>query len=236
MVFEYMSLSVVENIDCMTRLREAPDNHWDLAICDPPYGIRRDEGFEGFGGFGTPIARKKYKGWGDDETPTQEYFDHLLRVAEKVIIWGGQFFTDKLPQAGHWVFWDKQNTMPTFGDGELAYTNFERGSVKRVICQWNGLLGREKDERIHATQKPIKLYKWLLTNYAKQGDTILDTHLGSGSSRIAAYDLGFDFTAFELDHDYWLAQEERFARHIAQPQLFEIPRAEPIQEVMFAAA
>lgn len=123
--------------------------------------------------------------------------------------------------------------MPTFGDGELAYTNFERNSMKRVICEWNGLLGKERGERIHATQKPIKLYKWLLVNYARPGNTILDTHLGSGSSRIAAYDLGLEFTGYELDKDYFDAQERRFADHIAQPKLFAPEPIEMVQANFF---
>ncbi len=133
---------------------------------------------------------------------------------------GGQFFTDKLPKSGHWIFWDKQNTMPTFGDGELAYTNFNRNSVKRFICQWNGLLGKEEQNRIHATQKPVKLYKWLLDKYAKKGQRILDTHLGSGSIAIACHDYGFDLVGCEIDKDYYAAALKRYNNHIAQTKLF----------------
>lgn len=208
----------------MDLMRETPDKFYDLCIVDPPYGIKRDEGFEGFegfGGFGKPIARKRYKGGWDDSTPDKKYFDELLRVSNHVIIWGGQFFTDKLPQCGHWIFWDKINTMPTFGDGELAYTNFDRSSVKRFVFQYNGLLGKEPGERIHATQKPVQLYKWLLKNYAKEGDRILDTHLGSGSSAIAAYDFGCaEFVGCEIDKDYFDAAVKRFEIHCMQQKLF----------------
>jgi site-specific DNA-methyltransferase (adenine-specific) len=215
-----MPISEVFNCDNMLYMATCKDKQFDLAIVDPPYGINRDGGFWGFGGFGKPIERKKYKGKWDSCTPDKKYFDELLRISEHVIIWGGQFFTDKLPQMGHWIFWDKINTMPTFGDGELAYTNFDRSSVKRFVFQYNGLLGRENEERIHATQKPVQLYKWLLKNYAKPGDTIFDSHMGSQSSRIACYDGGFDFWGCELDPEYFEAGNKRFEIFKAQLKLF----------------
>jgi site-specific DNA-methyltransferase (adenine-specific) len=208
-------------MDCIDLMREYPDKYFELAIVDPPYGIKRDKGFGGFGGFGKPIARREYKGEWDSETPATEYFAELLRISHIVIIWGGNFFTDKLPQANHWIFWDKQNTMPTFGDGELAYTSFPRNSVKQVTLQYNGLLGREK-QRIHPTQKPVALYKWLLQNYAKQGDKILDTHGGSMSIAIACHQMGFDLTLCELDKDYYEAGVKRVKEETAQKDLFEV--------------
>ena len=210
------------NIDCMEYMKTLPDKAFDLAIVDPPYGIKRDggfSGFSGFGGFGKPIARKKYKGDWDKETPNADYFAELERVSKQQIVWGGNFFTDKIRQANHWIFWDKKNTMPTFGDGELAWTSFDRNSVKKIEIEYNGLLGKEKD-RIHATQKPVKLYEWLLANYAKQGDRILDTHLGSGSSAIAAHYGGFDFVGCELDTDYFNAASKRFEQATAQLAMF----------------
>lgn len=216
-----LELNQLYLMDCMDGMKQFPDKYFELAIVDPPYGIGRDEGFEGFegfGGFGKPIARKRYKGGWDDNTPDSDYFDELQRITDHVIIWGGQFFTDKLPQAGHWIFWDKINTMPTFGDGELAYTNFDRNSVKRYTGQWNGLLGKESN-RIHATQKPVKLYKWLLRNYAKPGDKIIDTHVGSGSSIIAFIDGGFDWIGFEIDSDYHAAATKRIEQHKQQLKL-----------------
>ena len=206
--------------DCMDYMRGLPDKAFDLAIVDPPYGIKRDKGFGGFGGFGEPIARKQYKGEWDSVRPEDSYFIELLRVSCQQIIWGGNFFTDQIPQANHWIFWDKQNTMPTFGDGELAWTSFNRNSVKRHILQYNGLLGREV-ERIHPTQKPVKLYEWLLTNYAKPGQRILDTHLGSGSSAIACNNMGFEMVGCELDADYYAAACKRIKQAAAQPRLFE---------------
>lgn len=210
------------NDDCMAVMARYPDNYFQLAITDPPYGVKRDkgfEGFEGFGGFGKPIARKQYEGNWDDDRPDPEYFNELQRVSVKQIIWGGNFFADLLPAGTHWIFWDKKNTMPTFGDGELAWTNDSKKSIKKVEIEYNGLLGREIT-RIHPTQKPVKLYQWLLQNYAKEGDKILDTHLGSASSAIAAYYGGLDFVGCELDEDYFKAAQERFDNETAQVALF----------------
>lgn len=212
------------NCDCMEILKDAPNKHWDLSICDPPYGIKRDKGFggfTGFGGCGKPIARKEYKGKWDSSTPEIHYFNELMRVSGESIIWGGNFFTDKLPQANHWIFWDKLNTMPTFGDGELAWTTFQRNSVKRHILEYNGLLGKEK-ERIHPTQKPVSLYGWLLNNYAKPGQTIFDSHGGSFSLAIACNRLGFEFVGVELDTDYFDAAVERVRSEYANGSVFDI--------------
>jgi site-specific DNA-methyltransferase (adenine-specific) len=197
------------NMDCMTYMATLPDKAFDLAIVDPPYGVKRDKGF----------ARKQYKGDWDSATPESEYFDELQRISKNQIIWGGNFFTDKLPQNNHWIFWDKKNTMPTFGDGELAWSSIDKNSVKQITLEYNGLLGKELD-RIHPTQKPVKLYEWLLTNYAKTGQRILDTHLGSGSSAIAAHNLGFEFVGMELDKDYFNAAQKRFNAHTAQSRMF----------------
>jgi site-specific DNA-methyltransferase (adenine-specific) len=203
----------------MEVMAKMKDKEFDLAIVDPPYGIKRDVGFVGFGGFGEPIARRQYKGGWDNERPPSKYFQELLRVADKVIIFGGNYFADLLPQGNHWVVWDKQNTMPTFGDAELIWTNIDRNSVKIKVHQWNGLLGKEKQSRIHPTQKPVALYQWLLKNYAKQGDRILDTHGGSCSSAIACDIMGFDAVIFEIDKDYFEAALDRFNRHKQQQVL-----------------
>jgi site-specific DNA-methyltransferase (adenine-specific) len=218
-----MSEITLLNEDCMVTMERYPDKWFNLACVDPPYGIKRDngfEGFEGFGGFGKPIARTKYKGEWDSNTPDKNYFDELIRVSKDVIIWGGNFFTDKLPQANHWIFWDKKNTMPTFGDGELAYTSFKRNSVKQITLEYNGLLGRENNMRIHSCQKPVKLYDWLLHNYAKPGQRILDTHGGSMSSAIACHYYGCDLVCCELDKDYYDAACNRFKLATAQTDLF----------------
>lgn len=209
-------ISEVHLIDCMEFMKTVPDGFFELRITDPPYGIDRDGGF---GGFGEPIARKKYKGKWDSVRPDKSYFDELIRISKNVIIFGGNFFADLLPQSTHWIVWDKLNTMPTFGDCELLYTSFEKNSVKKFTIQYNGLLGKELN-RIHATQKPVKIYKRILHNYAKPGDKIFDSHMGSQSSRIACYDGGFDYWGCELDPDYFRDGCKRFDNHIKQLTMF----------------
>jgi site-specific DNA-methyltransferase (adenine-specific) len=158
-------------------------------------------GLRGFRGKGSPIKSTQYKGDWDKEPPNKRYFEELLRVSKEQIIWGGNFFTDNLPKSGHWIFWNKRNTMPTHGDGELAWTSFNRKSVKLFEYTWNGLMQEDmknKERRMHPTQKPVALYKWILKNYAKPGDKIIDTHVGSASSLIACYDMGFDYIVLRL--------------------------------------
>ena len=209
-----MSISEVYNMDCMEGMAKYPDKYFDLAIVDPPYGI----------GFDNKIRESKNKYW-DNSIPNDNYFIELLRVSKNQIIWGANYFPF-LWQNGckGFIFWNKDVNFETYSSGELAYTSFNK-PARYFYYAWNGLAdgikGRNKKEKtIHPTQKPIKLYKWLLTNYAKQGDKILDTHLGSGSSRIAAYDMGFDFVGYELDKDYFDAQEKRFNDFKQQLKLF----------------
>lgn len=201
------------NMDCMEYLAGLPDKAFELAIVDPPYGI-------GAGlmtmGSGTNKQWGK-KDW-DTAIPTAEYFDELNRVSSSQIIWGGNYFP--LPCARGWIFWDKGiDGDCSFADGELAWTNFDR-VLRKAPVRYKGFLGSDKT-RIHPTQKPVALYEWLLTNYAKPGDRILDTHLGSGSSAIAAHNLGFDFVGTELDTDYYAAAVRRFEAHKAQGMLFQ---------------
>lgn len=216
-----MSLSVVHNADCLEAMRAMDDNAFDLAIVDPPYGININHSMGRREG---QAASGHLKVQWDNETPSAEYFDELFRVSVNQIIWGGNYFMSKIARdTPCWLLWDKKYSFDvTFAQYEMAWTSFTMSAKKFEMV--NNAAGK-----IHPTQKPMELYKWLLQNYAKQGDTILDTHLGSGSSRIAAYDLGFDFTGYELDTDYFDAQEERFAIHTAQARLFEsVP--EPIVE------
>ena len=176
----------------------------DLCLTDPPYGIKRDKGFggfEGFGGFGQPIARRQYNDDWDSFTPSKECFDLMLQQANKAVVFGGNFFTDKLPQGNHWLVWNKHNTMPTFGDAELAWTNIDRNSVKIIDIQYNGLLGKEK-ERFHPTQKPVKLFFEILSEYTKEGDNIIDLFGGSGTTLIAAEQLNRKCYMMELDPHY----------------------------------
>jgi site-specific DNA-methyltransferase (adenine-specific) len=220
-----MSESNVFLEDCMIGMALYPDKYFDLAIVDPPYGI----GFAGFNkhyGGGKAKAKttlhKPFAG-GDKKSPDDEYFIELLRVSKNQIIWGANHFISKIPfDSSCWVIWNKINGDNPFADAELAWTSFET-AVRIFEFKWQGMLQqnmKDKEKRIHPTQKPVALYKWLLDKYAKQGDKILDTHLGSGSSRIAAYDMGFDFTAFELDEEYFYAQEKRFNQFKSQLKLF----------------
>jgi site-specific DNA-methyltransferase (adenine-specific) len=210
----------VFNMNCIEGMKQYPDNYFELAIVDPPYGI----GMDGqIGGNKLAKATKHIKKQWDNAIPNKNYFNELIRVSKHQIIWGANHFIENIPSSNSscWIVWDKENS-GNFADCELAYTNFKT-SVRKFSFMWNGMLQgdmKNKENRIHPTQKPVKLYKWLLTNYAKEGDKILDTHLGSGSSRIAAYDLGFEFTGFELDKDYFEASEKRFKQHIAQLTLF----------------
>ena len=201
--------------DCVTALKRYADNHFDLAIVDPPYGIsvnmnagRKKD---------TKSKKRTVKKW-DDEAPNYEYFEELFRVSKNQIIWGSNYFKD-LPIISSWIFWDKMVAKDcTFSKGELAWTSFG-GALKKVIIPWSGFIGAD-GIRIHPTQKPIKLYDWILANYAKPNDLILDTHLGSGSSRIAAYKGGFNFVGFEIDAEYYEKQEKRFNDFKSQLRLF----------------
>ena len=204
---------MITNEDNMKLMGRYEDNHFDLAIVDPPYGIGASEMTMGSG------RNKKYtkgKKW-DNETPNKEYFNELVRVSKNQIIWGGNYFD--LPLTKSWIFWDKGIYGDCdFADGELAWTSFKK--VLRVAqIRYKGSLGADL-QRIHPTQKPVKLYKWLLKNYANEGDKILDTHLGSGSIAIACHDLGFELTACELDTDYYNAAIKRIEDHKKQLQLF----------------
>ena len=226
-------LSEVTNEDCMEGMARYPDKYFDLAIVDPPYGIGEAAGKNASRnkGFGIGVTKSKKitlskdygnKNW-DNKPCNYKYFIELTRVSKNQIIWGANHFIENIPQSNSscWIVWNKDNGQSDFADCELAYTSYKT-AVRMFTFRWNGLLQHDmknKEHRIHPTQKPVALYKWLLHNYAKKGDKILDTHLGSGSSRIAAYEMGFDFTAFELDTEYYEAQEKRYKAHIAQLKL-----------------
>lgn len=210
-------ISNVFNRDCMEAMAEFPDKYFDLAIVDPPYGIsvNMNAGRK----LDTKSKKRAAKKW-DNETPPKEYWDELFRVSLNQIVFGGNYMTPFLPPKMGWIFWDKKVAAGcSFSDGELAWTSFEI-ALKKVVIPYSGFIGME-GEKFHPTTKPIALYKWLLTNYAKPGDKILDTHLGSGSSRIAAWDMGFDFWGYEIDADYFNDHEKRFKNHISKPVLFE---------------
>lgn len=204
-------ISIAQNRDCMEAMAEFPDKFFDLAIVDPPYGINFAKTHTGNGW----IVRES-KDW-DKEIPSAEYFAELRRVSKNQIIWGANYMTEHLPPSMGWIFWDKGQRNFSLADGELAYTSYQR--ALRVFTMPRGAHKAEDDKtggKMHPTQKPVKLYKWLLKNYANQGYKILDTHLGSGSSRIAAHDMGFDFWGYEIDADYFRDQEKRFRQHTSQ--------------------
>lgn len=209
------------NIDCMEYMAALPDKAFDLAIVDPPYGICADVKNNGKNSDRhekTSLAKlNTYKtGW-DNSIPDDKYFAELKRVSKHQIIWGANYFGF----TGGFIVWDKKVTMPTYSDGEMAYCS-KINSIKIFEYQWHGMLQgdmKNKESRIHPTQKPVALYKWLLHNYAKEGDRILDTHLGSGSSAIAAHYGGFDFVGCELDYEYHTAAVKRFREQTKQLSL-----------------
>lgn len=184
----------------------------DMVLTDPPYGIKRDKGFGGFGGFGTPIKRREYAGGWDGERPPKKVFDLIISLSENVLIFGGNYFADMLPQGKHWIVWDKKNTMPTFGDAELIWTNIKRDSVKIKEFVFNGLIGKEK-ERHHPTQKPIDLLIELLNEYSKDNSLTVDLFLGSGSTLIACENTKRKCYGMELDPAYCDVIIDRWERH-----------------------
>ena len=214
-----MAEQIALNIDCMEYMKTLPDKAFDLAIVDPPYGLGMDGGKIGGDNKGRATDYIK-KSW-DIKAPENEYFKELMRVSTNQIVFGANHFISHIPlDSPCWIVWDKDNT-GNFADCELAWTSFET-AVRMFRYRWNGMLQenmKNKEFRIHPTQKPVKLYEWLLKNYAKPGDRILDTHLGSGSSRIAAYEMGFDFVGCEIDKDYFEAQEKRWESHISQMRI-----------------
>jgi len=204
------------NEDCMIGMARYPDKYFDLAIVDPPYGIGID-GQKLNNTNKNPKHNRKahdFKGW-DNSIPNKEYFSELFRVSKNQIIWGGNYFTEYLRPTKAWIFWYKGQNELTMSDGEMAWTSFSK-VTRQIEINRAELI---KQNTFHPTEKPIKLYRWLLNNYAQVGDKILDTHLGSGSSRIAADKNGFDFTGFELDTEYFLSQEKRFKEYKSQTVL-----------------
>ena len=211
------------NIDCMEYMATLDDNAFDLAIVDPPYGIgeskKKRENTKSDKWTNPTKKIHNPKDW-DLQTPTQEYFNELFRVSKNQIVWGGNFFVDKIqkPSMG-WVFWDKKNGDSDFSDGELAFTSFNKG-LRKFEWLWNGFQKQKPEKRIHPTQKPVQLYKWILINYANEGDKILDTHLGSGSIAIACHDMKFHLVGCEIDKEYFDNAVKRFNEHKKQLSIF----------------
>ena len=209
------------NMDCVDGMKQFPDKYFDLAIVDPPYGIN----------INCSMGRRKGdkqsdypKAYWDNEIPNEKYFEELFRVSKKQIIWGANHFISKIPYDSHcWIVWDKDNGENDFADCELAWTSFD-SAVRRLKYRWSGMLQenmKNKEFRIHPTQKPVALYEWLLSRYAKDGDIILDTHVGSASSLIACYNTNHKFVGFELDEHYYKLSKERLDREMSQIRLFD---------------
>jgi len=219
----------VTNEDNMSLMARYSDNHFDLAIVDPPYGIdlakngsnSKEWGLSEAKGFS--FIKKEYtqKDW-DSEIPNIEYFTELKRVSKNQIVWGANFFTEHIGNMPNYITWYKmgKSQNPKYSDTEFAYCS-KKGVPKMIDIWWNGFGTINSGEtRIHPTQKPVALYKWLLDNYAKEGDKILDTHLGSGSIALACHDYKFNLTACELDEEYFNSAFKRFKQHSAQQALF----------------
>ena len=228
------------NADCMEAMKCFPDGYFDLAIVDPPYGINVTGQHKApvlVGGGGRPFRGYKMKAdsrtqkydskiyhpFDDTVPPDENYFGELFRVCKHAIIWGGNFFLDNLGRASCMIVWDKARRGMDQADCEIAWTNIP-GQNRVFNFKWNGMLQEDmknKEERIHPTQKPVALYAWLLERFAKPGDRILDTHAGSASSLVACYRLGFDAWGFEIDKTYYSMARKRLADEMAQVTMFD---------------
>ena len=202
----------IYNKDCLEALKEMSDNEFDLAIVDPPYGIGIDGQKECKS---TNRIKHTFKGW-DNSIPSKEYFNELQRVSKNRIIWGGNYFLDYLSNTRCVLTWDKIQEF-SGSDFELAWTSFDKCAK---TFRMSRVKAYTRTNKIHPTQKPVKLYEWLLMNYANEGDKILDTHLGSGSIAIACHNLGYDLEGYELDKEYFDNAMKRIKQHQAQTTLF----------------
>jgi|TARA_R100000081_G_scaffold91742_2_gene70714 site-specific DNA-methyltransferase (adenine-specific) len=209
------------NQDCLSAMKKMENDSFDLAIVDPPYF--KEYGRKNYTGYDVSKANvkrqtKKIKNW---SVPNQEYFDQLFRVSKNQIIWGANYYAHLIPHTGR-IIWFKKNMSSTFSKCEIASHSFGV-RVDYFAFKWNGMIQenmKNKEQRIHPTQKPLALYTWLLSNYAKQGDKILDTHLGSGSIAIACDNLGFDLDGYEIDEEYYKKASKRLELHQKQLKLF----------------
>jgi site-specific DNA-methyltransferase (adenine-specific) len=211
--------------DCMDILRQTPDKFYDLCICDPPYGIGAASMQMGKG-VGTDSRTWINKAW-DNAAPSPEYFTELRRVSTDQIVWGANYMVEHLSSSPCWLIWDK---MQEFSGAvfEMAWTSFDTPAKAFRMCRAEAYTNQVK---IHPTQKPVALYRWLLKNYAKPGQRILDTHLGSGSIAIACDIEGYDMVGLEIDADYIAGARKRLADHQSQPRLFDAPKAEPPKQM-----
>jgi site-specific DNA-methyltransferase (adenine-specific) len=207
------------NGDCMEYMKTMPDKYVDLAICDPPYGILNKTKR---GGQRSPHKYKvRSEIW--DYTPDNAYWNELFRVSQNQIVCGGNYFTNYLFPNNAWIFWYKHQPVDNYADGEFIWTSFTDKQGKIFDYMYYGSINSEQG-RFHPTQKPVKLYGWLLANYAKPGDKILDTHVGSASSLIACHNYGFEYIGFEIDKDYYDMATERIRIHMQQQTIFDVRR------------
>jgi len=210
------AMSTVYLMDCIEGMKCYPDKYFDLAVVDPPYGIGAAKQIDL--GNSNKKVKHKTKDW-DNTIPTAEYFAELFRVSKNQIIWGGNYFIEHLKNTRCFIVWNKENGTNNMADCELAWASFET-SVRMYSGHIFKGIGNSNYVTIHPTQKPIKLYEWIFNRYASEGDLILDTHLGSGSSRIAAHKAGLDFVGFEIDREYYTSSNKRFTNYVAQGVLF----------------
>lgn len=214
---------MIYNEDCLSVMKHTKSKFYDLAIVDPPYGIGMDKKHFVSTSSKTSAGDYQDKMW-DDTAPTKEYFEELQRISKHQIIFGANHFIENIPKANSssWLVWDKNNGKSIHADCELAWTSFDT-AVRKIRYTWHGMRQEHmdsKEARIHPTQKPVGLYLWILGAYAQKGWKILDTHLGSGSSAIAAHDMSFDFWGYELDLEYFEKAKERIKQHQRQLKLF----------------
>jgi site-specific DNA-methyltransferase (adenine-specific) len=218
-----LELNKLYNMDCMEGMKQFPDKFFELAIVDVPYGVLDKQG-------GRIDANFKANKW--DIKPTKEYFDQLFRISQNQIIWGANNFI--LPETKYFIVWDKMQTVDNFASAEYAWTNCKiPAKVFRYSIHKEMADRKQNGGKIHPTQKPVALYTWLLNNYAKKGDKILDTHVGSASSVIACKKLGFSYIGFELDKEYFDLASKRIAEFEQQPSIFDLPLTETVKQDSF---
>ena len=228
-----LALNRLHNMDCMEGMAHFPDKYFDLAVVDVPYGIG-ENGDKNHARSKLAVS-KNYKAFHGNDTrpPDSDYFTELMRVSKNQIIWGANHFISKIPFDSHcWIVWDKENGENDFADCELAWTSFNT-AVRRFKFKWHGMLQgnmKDKEIRIHPTQKPVALYSWLLSKYAKPGDKIIDTHAGSASSLIACHMHGLEFIGFEIDPEYYLLANERLIAEMSQMRLDFTTRAAELEQ------
>lgn len=223
----YRSKIELHNVDCLPFMKQCEDKQFDLAIVDPPYGIGIHKMNYTQSTKGGVAKRRDYSSvtdW-DSAIPTKEYFDELQRISKNQIVWGGNYFTEILPPTKGWILWDKRTEQKynnDFADGEMAWTSFDK-PLRIYRYLWSGMLQgnmKDKQQRIHPTEKPKQLYEWILDTYARKDFKILDTHLGSGSIALACHNRGFDLTACELDSKYYESALKRLKNHQSQLTMF----------------